>query len=45
VGDTAFVQRQWWERIDDDTIDRHVDYSRDSARTWRPFTVRLRRHQ
>ena len=41
--DTTFLQRQWWERIDSTTIDRHIDNSPDAGRTWRPFTVRLRR--
>ena len=41
--DTTFLQRQWWERVDASTIDRHIDNSPDGGRTWRPFTVRLRR--
>ena len=45
LGDTAFVQRQWWERVDESTIDRHVDNSPDGGRTWRPFTARLRRQR
>lgn len=43
LGDTAFIQRQWWERIDERTIDRHIDNSPDNGKTWRPFTVRMTR--
>jgi hypothetical protein len=45
LGDTVFVQRQWWERVDAETVDRHVDNSPDGGRTWRPFTARLRRQR
>jgi hypothetical protein len=43
IGDTAFVQRQWWEPIDANTIARHIDNSPDSGKTWRPLTIRMRR--
>jgi len=43
LGDTTFLQRQWWEAIDDTTIARHIDNSPDGGKTWRPLTIRLRR--
>jgi hypothetical protein len=43
LGDTTFLQRQWWEPIDANTIARHIDNSPDGGKTWRPLTIRLRR--
>jgi hypothetical protein len=41
IGDTAFVQRQWWESVDQNTVQRHIDNSPDGGKNWRPLTIRM----